>query len=593
MILSRLAEYATRMEERGAFTPPLYAAMPIRWMIQLNSEGELKNFVPMGGDSRANKRGLSRVVPQVGRTSNDKANLLADKSEYVLGYYEGASQAARARKRHKLFVELTNECAQSIGHSALGAIVAFLKAWDFDEDNERLLDELGADDNLTFEIDGVVPAVELPSVQEFWAKYDLPEDAPTMTCLVTGKVGPVERVLPSTAKIKGLSMIGGQSSGTSLVSANEPPFRSYGLQQSLTSPISRDAAERFGKSLNHLLSDDDSHIYVGPVAYVWWAKAKTGLSLRIVSEPEADPKGVKRLMSSAASGIKREGSEAEKFYCLALSASSARNTVRDWLETTIPEVEKNLGDWFLAQEIVDYSGREGRPLSVFRLAASVYRDASKEMQPSVSTAMMRVALNGGKLPYDLLARVVRRCVVGTARQDGTREHVTRERAALVKLIFTTQRRLDMSAMKSLNEEPNFEGDDLAAYNCGRLLAELDAIQRKAQAGRIVNTTVIDRYYGAASTTPAKVMGMLIGNAQDHLSKIRKRNRAAYEAMQKKIEEIISPLKNGYPSTLNMSQQGLFTLGYYHQRARNRADARDANEAHENRKTSTPMERRAR
>lgn len=577
MILARLAEYATRMEERGEFTPPLYAAMQIRWIIPLRLDGTLRgDFISQGGD-RDNKRGLVRVVPDVGRTSERaKPNLLADKGEYVLGYYETPSDAKRARTRHESFVDLVEECAMNVQHPTLNAIVTFLKNWNFEENRERLPEAFVAADNLTFDVSGFIPAEELDSIQEFWAKHNLSDDAPIMNCLITGKRGPVEKVLPSTATIKGLSIIGGHSSGTKMVSANKEPFRSYGLQQSLTSPISRDAAERFGKSLNHLLSDRDSHVFVGPVAYVWWAKKKASLSLRIVSEPEADPKGVQRLMASAASGVRRTGTEAEKFYCLALSASEKRNTVRDWLETTIPEVEKNLGIWFLDHEIVDYSGSEAGPLSIRWLAASAYRDASKEMQPAVSAAMMRVALNGGRLPNDLLARAVRRCVVGTARQDGTREHVTRERAALIKLILTKQERLPMSEMKSLNEEPNFEGNELAAYNCGRLLAEIEAAQIKAQ-GRKVNTTVIDRYYGAASTTPSKVIGLLMSNAQDHLSKIRKKDRGAYEGLQRRIEEIMQPLRKGYPNTLSMSEQGLFALGYYHQRAQNRAGIKAASD----------------
>jgi len=574
MILARLAEYATRMKERGEFTPPLYAAMPIRWIIPLNPDGTLRGeFISQGGD-KTNKRGLTRVVPQVGRRRENKANLLADKSEYVLGYYETPSQAKRAQTRHELFVGLAEECAKNVQHPALDAIVAFLKNWNFEEGRERLPQGFVAEDNLTFDVDGFIPAEELDSIQEFWANYNLSDDAPVMNCLVTGERGPVERVLPSTAVIKGLSKIGGQPAGTYLVSANQPPFRSYGLEQSLTAPISRDAAERFGKSLNHLLSDRDSHVFVGPVVYVWWAKEKTGLSLRIVSEPEADPKGVQRLMTSAASGIRRTGTEAEKFYCLALSASSARNTVRDWLETTIPEVEKSLGDWFLAQELVDYSGREAGPLSVFRLAASAYRDASKEMQPTVSAAMVRVALNGGRLPNDLLARAIRRCVVGTARQDGTREHVTRERAALIKLIFTTQERLPMSEMKSLNLDPELDREDREAYACGRLLAELESIQRAAL-GRI-NATITDRYYGSASSTPASVFGMLVGDAQSHLSKLRKTKPGVHSAVQERLEEIMSNL-GGYPKTLTMERQGLFALGYYHQRAQNRAGIKAASD----------------
>jgi len=114
---------------------------------------------------------------------------LADKSEYVLGYYETASQAQRARKRHESFVDLAEECAKRVHHPSLDAIVAFLKNWNFEEDRERLPEGLTAEDNLTFDVDGFIPAEELDSIQEFWANHNLSDDAPIMDCLVTGERG--------------------------------------------------------------------------------------------------------------------------------------------------------------------------------------------------------------------------------------------------------------------------------------------------------------------------------------------------------------------------------------------------------------------
>lgn len=559
--------------------------MPIRWMIQLTAEGELRGLIPMGGNEKGNKRGLHRVVPQVGRTRNDKANLLADKGEYVLGIAGEAAHAERARTRRELFVDLTKRCSEATKDPSVAAIVKFLDTWNPVANIEILPDNFDVGDNLTFDVDGTIPAIESSAVQVFWAKENANENAPLLNCLITGEIQPVEKVLPSTAKIKSLGKIGGKSSGASLVSADKQPFQSYGLKNSLTSPISRDAAERFGKALNHLLSDRDSHIYIGgTLAYTWWSKEESGFSLRLVSEPEDDPQSVYRLMDSARSGKQRTGSEAEKFYALALSASGGRAVVRDWLETTIPEAEVNLGRWFRAQEIVDAYGKPMQPLGVFRLAAAAYRDATKEMQPTIPAAMIRTALSGGRLPDDLLARAVRRNIVGTKYSNSeTTDHVPRERAALMKAIFTTQGRIGMDEMKSLETAPNLEGVDKAAYSCGRLLAELEYIQRRSEKGKI-NTTIVDRYYAAASTTPGKVFGLLIANSQNHLSKIRKSSNATYEALNQKIEEIVAPPMD-FPNSLDVGQQGLFALGYYHQRAENRAAAIAAIAASETKKNS--------
>lgn len=128
------------------------------------------------------------------------------------------------------------------------------------------------------------------------------------------------------------------------------------------------------------------------------------------------------------------------------------------------------------------------------------------MIASVPTALIKVALKGGQLPDDMLAHLVRR--------NRVERDVTHARALLIKLILTTQE-FPMTEMHQLN--PNLELDlkDCSAYHCGRLLAELEAVQREAL-GK-VNTTLVDRYYGAASSTPAKVFGSLIRGAQANLS----------------------------------------------------------------------------
>ena len=116
-----------------------------------------------------------------------------------------------------------------------------------------------------------------------------------------------------------------------------------------------------------------------------------------------------------------------------------------------------------------------------------------------------------------------------------------------------------------------------AYLCGRLLAELEAVQRAALPG--ISSSLVDRYYGTASSAPASVFGQLMRGAQHHLSKLRKdkRKRGAYEALERRLEDIQSGLSD-FPPILNLKEQGLFALGYYHQRAADRAAAKAHSEA---------------
>ena len=95
------------------------------------------------------------------------------------------------------------------------------------------------------------------------------------------------------------------------------------------------------------------------------------------------------------------------------------------------------------------------------------------------------------------------------------------------------------------------------YRLGRLLAVLERLQSEAQNNP--NKTIVDRYYGAASTRPATVFPSLIRLAQHHAAKL---STPGYH--QKRLGEVLDGIA-AFPTTLRLEEQGLFALGYYHQR----------------------------
>ena len=109
-----------------------------------------------------------------------------------------------------------------------------------------------------------------------------------------------------------------------------------------------------------------------------------------------------------------------------------------------------------------------------------------------------------------------------------------------------------------------------AYLCGRLLAVLERTQQVAL--RSVKATLIDRFYGTASTAPGSVFPRLIKGAQAHLGKLRKERLGAYIALQDRLGAIMGEL-TAFPAVLSLPDQGWFSLGYYHQRAWDRAQAK--------------------
>ena len=98
-----------------------------------------------------------------------------------------------------------------------------------------------------------------------------------------------------------------------------------------------------------------------------------------------------------------------------------------------------------------------------------------------------------------------------------------------------------------------------AYQLGRLFALLVGVQRKAISQQI-NADIRDKYYGSASATPALVFPLLLRNAQNHISKAQAHG---YDQLIRDVQEHIH---DEFPSHFDLKDQGLFALGYYHQRA---------------------------
>ena len=423
MILTKLKEYVDRQmalppNKREMDLPPaMYNKRTVGWLISLTAEGVLEDCICWKGDTKQTKKGYSIVAPDVGRTAGVKPKLLVDSAEYVLGIGRPTTKPDRLADCHEQFKALVQTCAEETGEEVMDAIATFYNSSDLDTAQTKfmqLLEDKQFDpgETLTFRVGGRIPAHAdegFHAIEQFWAKYtsrsagnDDNSKNPAMTCLVTGKETIVEQRLPFLVK----GLYGGQPSGTALVSANAKAFTSYGLQNSLTSPISRDAAERFTKALNHLLASSNSRLSVGNTAYVFWTREpETEPLFSMLDRP--DPQAVKNLMESPFSGQQVYGTD-NQFYALALSASIARAVVRDWLETTVPEVRDNLKRWFLYQKITDAYGEKGKPLGVYALAASAFLDASKDMLPAVPIALVHTALSGSRLPDDLLTKLVRR-----------------------------------------------------------------------------------------------------------------------------------------------------------------------------------------
>ena len=96
-----------------------------------------------------------------------------------------------------------------------------------------------------------------------------------------------------------------------------------------------------------------------------------------------------------------------------------------------------------------------------------------------------------------------------------------------------------------------------AYLLGRLFAVLEKAQLDAL-GK-VNSTIKDRFFSAASATPASVFPRLLRLSQHHIAK------AEYGYISdRRISEIMEHI-DSFPAHVGLQEQGLFAIAYYQQK----------------------------
>ena len=545
MILERLRDFHARIA--GELPPAYHKKQRIRWILALDEEGHFLNFerAATGKKDYVELYTPNRIRPGTA----PKPLLFVDKPSYVLGRPDADTEKARvqAKERHEAYRKLAEACALSVGRPELDAFLHFLDEGIEAARADPATADMKAGDLIAPRV-GETFLTDLPEVVAWWQAHEdarAAEDSDFVaTCMLCGEVKPIVQVHPVDVRVG--------PDAAPLVSANKSAFESYGLRRSEIAPMCQRCARIYGEALNYLLRSPRHHLFLGGLHWIFWTREETDFDvMKLFTDP--DEEQVRRLLLSAKTGAPPETVRPNEFYALAVT-SNKRMVVRSLLTMTVAEAQQNLARYFEHQRMLDRHGLSP-PLKLLSLAGATERDL-KDLSPQVVPLLLEHALTGRPLPLSLLHLAVQR-----ARAGG--EHVmTRPRAALIKLVLLSQPDLSEERMVHESLTPDHPSP---AYQCGRLLAVLDDIQRSAVSPK---ATLVDRFYGSASATPASVFGVLLRKAQAHLGKLRKDKPGLHHYFEQLLGEIMSRL-DAFPRTLTLEEQGLFAIGFYQQKYRPR------------------------
>ncbi|MEQ1780862.1 MAG: type I-C CRISPR-associated protein Cas8c/Csd1 [Hyphomonadaceae bacterium] len=576
-ILQALDRYYDRMAARGEAELPGYSREKISFAIVLSVDGEPIDTIDLreAGGKRLVPR-LLEVPAALKRTVAIAPNTFWDKSAYVLG--RTAGEGRRTAEEHAAFRSQHIELLSDTKDTGLLALRRFLAAWTPERFDAPPFVQAMLDANIVFRLQGDPGFIhEREGAKRLMALQVIAEGV-RAKCLVTGREEQIQRLHPT---IKGVE--GAQSSGAALVSFNLDAFTSYGKEQGDNAPTSTSASFRYGAALNRMLDRGGANRLARPVGdatVVFWADA-SGVGEDAAKEAEdlfsgwfsppsaeTDADGFKHdaghaaMLRDALQALS-EGRPAKnisprleagvRFHVLGLSPNAARLSVRYWLDDSFEVFAKRLAEHYSDIAIEPAPWRAALP-AVGRLLvkATAPQEKFDNIPPLLAGEVMRAILGGGRYPHTLLSAAMMRLRAGDDPVSGWH-------AAVIRAVLARDKRLGLSTEEtpvSLDRESTN-----SAYQLGRLFAALETAQRLAL-GK-VNASIRDRYFGAASATPAGIFPLLLRGVQNHLGKLRKDGKGGW--IEREIEDIVGRLPQALPAALRLEAQGRFAIGYYHQR----------------------------
>ncbi|MBW1950863.1 MAG: type I-C CRISPR-associated protein Cas8c/Csd1 [Deltaproteobacteria bacterium] len=612
-MLRELYEAADRFAKKEDWLPPFYKKKNPKWVIEIRN-GKAKVTGPY--KKREFRAILAPDRQRSSKAAKKKPFLGMDKAAFVLETPPDSP-----------FWVLMKDAAEKTGDSELKSIVEFACGEGFNRFVEVLKGNADDHDLVGFRIEGCGQfPFEKRSFQAFWLEYLTDELALIYEgrCSITGDQRKLVKTIPQEIVVMGQKC--------QISSFNKSAFTSFGKQQTANASISVVAIAKAIQSLQYLANHPRHHAILArgdtksgtdPLrnyfAIFWLQREEIGeidgeefnlediLALPLKEhlptgdeekdeqgndrfDPPVDLQELDELLRSPWTGKEVNDELPENVFQLAvLSANKGRLVMRDWLSVSISRLQQNLIRFYDAMAIINPWGGSNRVFPIPALVRALRSEPKADTSAPKEGGLSRKRRNVDSRHSELVRSLVRSAYLGchpdpsilTGAVQRFRNPKTLSSdaeihvlAGVIKLILTYSRK-EAEAMQTLDHARNAR-----AYLCGRILAILEEAQRRA-ANQPLNTTLVDRAYGAASMSPKSMLPALIRTLEmGHLPKIRKKWKAGYDELRESLENICKQLDEtgGYPVTLSLQDQAEFALGFYCQRAEFRKPKQVQNDA---------------
>lgn len=567
MLLQSLVKLYEAWAEKGEIEKLGWNPVKISYGVSLDQEGNVDEIIHLKSNAPKGNKEIPSLISlpmPVKRSVGVASNFLYEKAAYVFGY-DNSNKPDRAKQCFDCFRSVGNKVLENSDDEFSTVIKKFLqKDYSEFENLSDLLTELNCTETTVDDILNkganllLMPLGKFPTdskaICESWNSYYEHSDAPKGVCLVTGKDDHIAKLHPV---IKGIR--GAQAAGASLVSFNATAFDSYGKENGYNAPVSEYAAFAYTSALNKLVSDNDHRVFSGDTTVVCWTEDGESAYQDVFagifnSDDEVKQKDLHDTIVSIVNGneVKWEGiplNPSNNFYILGISPNSARLSVRFFIQNTFGKIMENLLKNQQRMEMVKPGFEKFNYIPLWRILGETVNKKSrdKKCKPHLAGDVLNSIINDYNYPstlyYGILGRI------------SAEQNINWVKASVLKAYLL--KNYDSKYKEEITVDYN-ENSNNKAYLLGVLFSNLEEIQNTANPG--IKSTIRDRYFTAASSTPSRVFPILIDLAQNHIKKIP--NVGAKVNCQKMLTETMSKLGDKFPNRLKLDEKGMFQLGYY-------------------------------
>ena len=569
MILKALYDYYNRCGDD--IVPMDMAYVDFYYSIVLDEKGNFIRLEPLGGDS-----GLPLLTfrPEE-RTSAPVPHCMGDHAGYILGLKEVKAKdnfdyAKEMTRNEKTLTAFKKDVEYFFNilpdNSFVQAIHAFYKKFSLETINAIKHDSHWGDfckylaKNITFSVIGINGYAASDNEILQVKKQSKSNENKKAVCLITGvKEKPVNTTYSSF-------ILGGKSNAKLVAFQVNSGYDSYGKKMGLNAPISEEAEFKYTTALLKLLSKNSRNKFrIGDRSFIFWASSNSeaaeqtegslfdllGYTEEEVDDPNAKIEQVRKVFTAIYSGSLKTSLE-DRFYILGLAPNSARIAVVYWSECSLKEFAGKILCHFKDMEIKD-TRIDKKPYMGIKsmLAAVTLNGKQSEATPNLPEAIVKSIFQGTPYPFTLFSACIRRI----RAESGNKDAIRIARMAIIKAYLNRINDNNKKIETMLDKSNTNQG-----YLCGRLFAVLENLQYAANK----QDSIRSGYMNAAASTPSAVYPTILKLSNSHYSKLAKDKKglAIYFDNQKK--EIMAQISD-FPDTLDLSDQGRFFLGYYHQK----------------------------